>query len=90
MGQRAKAKSYFQLLSETTSNDDYLDVATIYSYLGRIAREDCDYNAALSHHRAALEVRSFTYSYLLALNSKRYKNSSVTDAIYIITYSKQY
>ena len=62
MDEQQKAKNYFQLLLETTSKDDHLDMATVYNYLGRIAREDGLYSEALSYHFAALQVRSFTYS----------------------------
>jgi tetratricopeptide (TPR) repeat protein len=62
MDNRQKAKNYFQLLLETTPNNNHLDVATIYSYLGRIARGDGLFDEALSHYFIALQVRSFIYT----------------------------
>jgi tetratricopeptide (TPR) repeat protein len=59
MGEYEKANNYFQLLLERTPNDHLLDIATIHSYLGRIARNGRLFNEALSHHYIALKVRSF-------------------------------
>jgi tetratricopeptide (TPR) repeat protein len=62
MGEYEKARNYFQLLLETTPQDDHLDIATIHSYFGRLAREDALFDKALFHHHKALQVRSFIHS----------------------------
>ncbi len=59
MDEQVKAKKYFELLLETTSKNNHLDIATIHSYLGRIARDNHLFDEALSHHYTALRVRSF-------------------------------